>query len=434
MEFSLKNLPQSQIEIIISLSSSDLQPYHNQALKELGEKIQLDGFRPGKIPLDILEKKLSPLEIGEREIFLALQKIYPQIVQEQKLEVIGYPEFHLTKLIPQKEAEVKVIVAIVPQFKLPDYFKLAQETSWPEIKIEPSEVNEALEWLRKNRAKLQSIKDRAAQKGDFVTIDYTIQDLEQKTEKKQIKDYSFKIGENSLLKELENAVIGLNLNEKKLVTFKLPGNWPEKSLSQQKVQAEITLKEIKEEILPPLDDKFAQSLGKFATLEELKKSITEGLKIEKENQTKEKWHIEVLDKIAAQTSIEIPQVLLDAEIEKMIAELKDSLKEIQLTFPEYLRQIKKDEEELKKELQPLALKRVKASLILREIALKENIQVSSEEIEEKANQILSRMFDPEIKEKVNPEDLRAFSVNLLRNEKVFQLLEEQRKQKQTESN
>jgi len=174
-----------------------------------------------------------------------------------------------------------------------------------------------------------------------------------------------------------------------------------------------------------IDDEFAKSLGNFSSLEDLKKNIKEGIKMEKEQKELEKWRINLLEKIMEKIEWDLPEILIHSEIHKMIDELKIKLEEMQLPFEEYLKQIKKTEEDLEKDLRETAEKRIKISLILREIAIKENINASSEEIEERANRIISQIYNEELKAKIDPVELRNFVSTLIQNEKVFSFLENQ---------
>jgi len=192
----------------------------------------------------------------------------------------------------------------------------------------------------------------------------------------------------------------------------------------QKTRATVDSK-TKEKIIPPLDDMFAQSLGNFKTLEELKQNIKQGLTLEKQDKEKERWRLDVMDEIIKQLSGDIPDILIQSEKSKMIEELKIRVSEMQLPFEDYLKQIKKTEEELLQEFTPLAEKRVKMALILKQIAEQEKIEITEQEIEQKVNEILKQFPDPEIKNKINLDELKTFASGLIRNEKVFELLEKQ---------
>lgn len=341
MKFQTNPLERSKIEIIIELNDEDLLPFKTKALEELGSKLTLPGYRQGKAPLDLVKNHFSAIEVYEKTSVFALERFYPQIIENNKIEAIGQPVVNITKLIPESLVEFKVEVAILPHLELPDYKKIAKnkQQNKKEVSVDEKEIEEALKWLQKTK-----------------------QTINQKTKEKEI---------------------------------------------------------------PSLDDKFAQSLGKFKNLEELKQNIRDSLKIEKQAKEKEQWHLGIIEEIISQMKGEIPDLLIQAEQEKMLDELKIRVGEMQLPFEEYLKQIKKTEEEIKKEFQSLALKRVKMSLILKEIAQLEKIEVKDKEIEDKVDEILNHLPDPSLKDKINLEELKIFALGLLRNEKVFELLESQ---------
>jgi len=341
MKFQTKPLEKSKVEITIELNDEDLLPFKDKTLEELGSKLILPGYRQGKAPLNLVKNHFSAIEVYEKTAVFALEKFYPQIIKDNKIEVISQPMINITKLVPESLVEFKAEVAILPHLELPDYKKIAKnkQQNKTEVSVDEKEIEEALKWLQKTR-----------------------QTINQKTKKKEI---------------------------------------------------------------PSLDDKFAQSLGKFKNLEELKQNIRDSLKIEKQAKEKEQWRLEIIEEIISQMEGEIPDILIQAEQEKMFDELKIRVGEMQLPFEEYLKQIKKTEEEIKKEFQSLALKRVKMFLILKEIAQLEKIEVKDKEIEDKANGILNRLPDPSLKDKINLEELKIFALGLIRNEKVFELLENQ---------
>jgi len=290
------------------------------------------------------------------------------------------------------------------------------------VAIEKKEIGDALLWLQNSRSVLEKV-ERPAEKEDIVTIDYQIKEKGDLIKNGEDKNYSFILGKGHFIPGVEENLIEMKAGENKIFNITVPKSWVQKDLQNKKLSVKISLKEIKKKKLPLLNDKFAQELGKFKNLEELKKNIQKGLKIEKETKEKERWRLAVLDKIITDTKADIPEILIHTEIEKMMEELKSQLEKIQLTFEKYLEQIKKTEEELKKDFQELAKKRVFSSLVLREIGLLEKIEVSEDKIKEKVNEILQQIPDPKIKEKINLEDLKEFALGIVRNEKVFQILE-----------
>lgn len=426
MKIKINSLPKSKIEMIVNLDKEDLLPFKEIALKDLNKDLKIDGYRVGKVPLSIAENHFSPLKIYEKAASLAIEKFYPQIIKEKKIQAIGYPSINITKIIPNQEVEFKAEISTIPNLDLPNYKKIAKDMQAKKlnVKVEKKEIDDALLWLQNSRSVLEKV-ERPAEKEDIVTIDYQIKEKESLIKNGEDKNYAFVLGKGHFIPGFEENLIGMKSGENKTFNITVPKSWVQKDLQGKKLSVEISLKEIKKKNLPDLNDKFAQELGKFKNLEELKKNVVKGLKMEKETKEKERWRLAVLDKIIAETKIDIPEILIYTEIEKMMEELKSQLEKIQLTFEKYLEQIKKTEEGLKKDLRELAEKRVLSALTLREIGLLEKIEVSENEIKEKTSEILQQIPDPKVKEKVNPEDLKEFALGIIRNEKVFQVLEEQ---------
>lgn len=336
MKYKIDQLPESKIEIKIELNKDDLFPFKEKALKELAQNIKVDGFREGKVPLEIAETKIPALELAEKTAQFAIEEVYPKIIIEEKINALGYPEINITKIIPNQELEFKVRVAVLKEIILPDYKSIAKEekkNKKSEVSVSEKEIEETLKWIYLSRSK-------------------------NKSQKEEMK----------------------------------------------------------------IDDEFARSLGNFENLEALKKSIKEGIEIEKKQKEEEKWRLSLLEKIMEKIEWHLPEILIHTEIHKMIDELKMKLDDMGLPFEEYLKQIKKTEDDLEKDLKEPAEKRVKIALILREIALKENLSASEKEIEERANKIISQV-DESLKEKIDLNQLKNFVNNLIENEKVFSFLE-----------
>ena len=437
MEIKINSLQKSKKEIIASLNQKDLLPFKEEALKELNKDLQINGYRLGKAPLSIAENHLPSLKVYEKMASLAIEQIYPKIIKEKKIQAIGYPSINITKIIPDQEVEFKAEVSVIPHIEMPDYQEIIKKI--PKAKketlvIEEKEIEQAFIWLQNSRASLEKV-NRPAKKEDIVTIDYQIKEDKNLIENGEDKDYSFILGKGNFIPGFEDNLIGMKSGEEKKFELVVPKDWAQKNLQNKKLTINVSLKEIKTKQLPSLDDKFAQSVGKFKSLEDLKKNIREGLLLEKKQKETEKWRLEALEKITAETKADLPEILVQNEIEKMIEELKAQLDKMQLPFEKYLEQIKKDEKELRKELQELAEKRVISALVLREIASIEKIEVSEKEIEEKVNEILKQIPETEKKENIDKNNLKEFALGIIRNEKVFQILEgEQRENNQDKNN
>jgi len=186
----------------------------------------------------------------------------------------------------------------------------------------------------------------------------------------------------------------------------------------------VVLKEVKEKKLPEFNADFLKQLGEFSSLEELKNILQKDLLAQKKEKEKERIRAAILDTLIEKTNLDIPEILIKIETERMVEELKLSLERIQLTLEQYLAQIKKTEEQLRNDFRELAQKRVKARLILEKIAEEEKIQINEQEKINKIEEIFNVLSEEEQKN-INPEALKEYAEEILKNEKVFQLLENQ---------
>lgn len=322
----INRLPKSLVEIICEAPCDDFDKAYVKTLSELKQQAEIDGFRKGFAPEKILIEKIGERKILEEAAEELIQKTYFEILEKNNLEIIGQPEIHILKIAKGNPLEFKIIVAILPEVKLPDYKKISKQVfeKKEEIKIEEKEIKERLEQLKNA--------------------------LEAKSGKKE-----------------------------------------------------------------ELNDEFAKKAGNFQNLEELKKVIVQNLEFEKKTKARDKKRMEVLDKIAGETKIDFPRILVDAEKGKMFGELKKSVSEMGLGWDDYLKQIKKSEEELLKSFESEAERRVNFGLILREIAIQEEIEVGEEEVE-KLSENYAKIYS---EEKIN----RDYIYGLLKNEKTFAFLE-----------
>lgn len=426
MKFDLKNLPQSEIEIKVELDSSEWGEFVGEATKELSNGLRVNGFRPGHVPKDIAEKEIGQGKILEKAADLAVKKTYVRIILEKNVEAIGRPEIQVLKAAPDNPFEFRARVAVMPEVKLADYQKIAKserQKSRGEIKGEVEEVEQALDWLQKSRTKYATV-DRQAQKGDRVEIDFAAKHNDQLIPGGQNENHSLILGEGHLVPGFEDNLLGMKENEEKRFSLLFPEDFQPKDLAGALVDFEVKMKLVQEGQRPELNDEFACSLGNFKDLAALKSSICEGLAEEKYLKEKEIWRAKVLETIVQKSAMEIPVILADLELEKMMQELKTSLAQLGLDFIRYLEQIKKTEPELKKEWLNKAKERVAGALVLRAIADQKKIELSEPEIEAEMNQISSRYPSSEsIQGQIDAEQLKEYTEGRLKNEKVFQLLE-----------
>jgi len=426
MKVDLKNLPKSQIEMLIELDSTEWGKFVDRAAKHLAEHVKIDGFRPGAAPKALVEQKVGMGKILEEAADLAVRKTYGDIVKEKDLEIIGYPEIQVLKVAEGNPFEFKVKAAMMPAVKLGDYqaaVKKEKIKDKSEIKVEEKEIDESLGWLQKSRTKFITV-NRQAQKGDRVEVDFVAQKEGKTIDGGESKNHPVILGENKFVPGFEDNLIGMKENEEKKFSLVFPEKYHEPSLASQKIDFETKVKLVQEAQKPELNDEFAKSLGKFEDLPALKKSIQDGIAMEKQQREKEVWRAKILEGIVKDSQMDLPDVLVEGELEKMYRELEANVTQMGLTMEKYLENIKKTKEELLKEWREKAAERVKSALVLQEIARQEKIAVSDQEVEEETNKFLAHYPNIEaVRSQIDIPRVLDYTRGRLQNEKVFEFLE-----------
>lgn len=461
MEYTLTRLPKAEIEIAVSLPFSEFEPQVKRAAVLISESVEIEGFRKGKAPYDIVKQKVGEQAIYEEAAERAVRKTYPEAIrhltEDGKLDgahpLIGKPEITITKLAPGNELIYKVKLALLPQVLVPDYKTIAQkirtQKEYPAVSDE--ETDKAVQWLREARTQLVTVA-RPAQKGDRVEVDFEIRHNGVTIEGGESRNHPMILGEGRFLPGFEDALVGLEAGQKNEFTIATPEDWRDSpsggQLAGKTLDFSATMQLVQERKIPELTDEFAKGLGDFASAEALKQNVRDGLLAEKKEKETQRIRALMMQEIAADARMEVPDALIAGETKKMLEELKSNIGQMGMGWTDYLTHIKKTEDDLKKEWPNEAEKRVRIALCLREMARQEHIEPSEEEITARANQLLAQYqssddaaknIDP-VRSKspmatavptesgrtsngIDPEQLKEYAQGILKNEKVFELLE-----------
>jgi trigger factor len=458
MKVSIQKLPESKIQLEIELPTEEFNKFIEKATQDLGKDLEIEGFRKGKVPKEIVEKEIGLAKILEEAVQLAIKENYPQAILENKIEVISQPEVEILKLAPGNPFIFRAKTQVLPEIKLADYKKIAFRIKKNEVLVEDKEVENALSWLQKSRAKF-TLKSGPCQKGDWVEIEYFSKEIENE---RKIND-AFILGEGHLISGFEENLLGMESGQEKEFPLIFPDNYlpkrsegwrradaprlpkrsegwrradaprPQKDIAGKKVNFKAKMKSVQKMELPEINDQFAKGLGKLENLDGLKKSLKEGLNLEKEMEESQRVREEILREISQNSEFQVPEILVIKEQERMLEFLKEEVSQkLGISFNDYLAKIKKSEKELLDSFLPEAREKVKNLLVLREISKKEKIDVSDEEIKEEINKILKNTdikkaegIDPHTKfgVGVDPEKLKDYTKEVLINEKTFKFLE-----------
>ena len=433
MKVSIKKLPKSKVEIFFEVSWEEFQPFLERAAVMLIQDLNLKGFRVGKVPRLIAEKEIGEDKILARAGEVLIKEKYPETVLERKLEVIGIPTVEILKLAKNNPFNFKVKAELLPEFSLPDYKKIASKVEKKEISLNEKEVDDTLRWLRESRAEFQDLKT-PAKKGDFLEIEYQ----SPRIEGGKIYQDRFFLGKGSFLEGFEENIEGMKESEEKEFKVSFPTDYQREELASKDVNFKVKVEKVQSVKIPELNDDFARSLGvspedvkngnltksSIKNLEDLKKNIKEGILKEKEVSERERRRNEILERIGKNMDIEIPEVLISLEKQRMMQNLKESVeRELKISFKEYLEKLNKKEEDLKESFLKEAEKRVKNLLILREIGKREEVKVQEEEVNEVINDTFRNYPGVEkAKKEIDLERLKDYYKSIIYNEKVMQLL------------
>lgn len=389
MKTKFEKINTTEVKVIITIPKEDFEKYKADGLKKVQEVVQVDGFRKGHVPENMIIQKYGEMIILEEMAQLAINETFYQAIieenenkkDEDKILPIVQPQINITKIGIGSDLEYVATFPIVPKVNLENYKKLSYE-------VRQDIEREVLTTLQQ--------KDSESKAEDILLV----------------KDEEVE----EVLRELQKArVKGVKPEEPSQHNH---DHEPKSdSVDESKIAEENKTKEANEE-LPPLDDEFAKSFGEqFKTIEDLRNKIKENLTLEKASKLQEKKRTKVLEKLVEDTKIDIPTVLIENELARMKAQTKSDVERYGGKWEEYLGQIKKTEEDLNTEWTTVAKKRVASQLIVNEIARLEKVIVEKEEIEAEAIKILTQM--PE----ANENQVNSYVEQILTNEKVMKILD-----------
>lgn len=423
----IKKLPNSELEITVSVPWSMWEKYIDQAAADYSKEIKIEGFRAGKAPRNMVEQKVGKAALLDAAAQRAVQGTYPKVVTENKIDAIGKPTAEITKLAEGNDLEYKCVTAIVPTVTLKPWKssveKVNKENAKETAEVKDEDVDKEIEEIAKSRVQHVTV-EREAQDGDNVILSFEVKKEGVPIENGTSKSHPMILGRGVFIPGFEEQVIGMKAGEIKDFELAFPKDYHEKGLAGNMAQFTVTVETVQERKSPEVSDEFARSLGKFKDLEEMKKNVKEGMEEEKKHEMKEKARGAIIDALVENTEVEIPNVLLHEELHKMIGEFEMQLQGMNATFDQYLMQIGKTAQEVEKEWEPQAIKRIKAALALEEVAKEREIEIPSEEVEAEMNKTLAQYKKiQDVEKNIDLGRLYNYVKGMMVNEKVLEYLE-----------
>jgi len=382
MEVEKKDLPKSQVELNIELSLDEFKPYISQGAEKVSREIK--------------------------------------IKKNVKGEPVGQPQVEITKLAPDNPMRYKITIALLPKLELGNYkdLKIKEE----QIEIKDEEVERTINDLRESRAK-EAAADREIKEGDKAIVDIQMYLDKVPIEGGQNKDTAILVGKNYIIAGFDKKILGAKKGDTRDFELPYPKDHHMQNLAGKMVEFKVTIKEIYSRELPKLNDDFALSLG-LKKMSELKDNIKQSLKNQKQKDASLDAERKMLDKILEKTKFgDIPEMLVNSEVKTMLSELEQTIEGQGGKFSDYLSSLNKTRDQLTLDLLPDALKRVKVSLLIREIGNKEKITVTEEEANKYLQELKNHYKDnKELSEQMNSPAYKNYVANVLTSRKIVDQL------------
>lgn len=422
MQISTKHPNDTQTVLTVKATTSDMAASKEVVLKKLRPRVKIAGFREGKTPLSMVEKNVDQSMLQTEFLEEAISRLYAAAIRQEKIRPVDRPEVSITKFVPFDTLEFVATVPSINNIKIPDYKTIKK--SKPVVRVTADEVNEVLRSLPKRMAEKKDV-ERKSKDGDQIWIDFTGVDAKGRPVKgADGKDYPLALGSKTFIPGFEENLAGLGAGDEKTFTLTFPKDYNLAALASQKVTFTVKVTKVQEVLEPKLDDDFAKQIGPFDSLSSLKEDIKKQLGHERQHEAERKLESEIVGEISAKTSFAIPQVLINDQIEVLVRDARQNLNYRGQTWDEFLASQKTTEEEYRKKvLAPEAEKRVRASIVLAEIAEHEKVEVTPEELDIRIQVLKNQYKDKPMHAELNkPEARRDIASRLLTEKTVAKLV------------
>ena len=378
MSVQVENLEKNMAKLTIEVSADKVEKAIQAAYLKEKSKISLPGFRKGKVPRQMIEKMYGAAIFYEDAANRLIQENYGPAVDESGVDVVSRPTIDITQIEKGQPFIFTAEVAVKPEVKLGKYMGVT--VTKIDTSVSDEEVDAAVEEERNHNARTVTVQDRAIQDGDTAVIDFEGFVDGVAFEGGKAENHSLVIGSHSFIDTFEEQLIGKNTGDETEVNVTFPEEYQAEELAGKPALFKVKIHEIKVKELPELDDEFAQDVSEFDTLAEYREDVSKKLGETKEEEARRTKEDEAIKKIVDKSSMEIPEAMIETQVEVMVEEFAQRISQQGLSFEQYMQFSGMTMDKMKEQVKPEALSRIQSSLVLEEIAKAEDIQVSDEDV------------------------------------------------------
>ena len=378
MSVQVEKLEHNMAKLTIEVEAAEFDAATKRAYNKKKSSFNLPGFRKGKVPMNVIEKTYGAGVFYEDAANDIMPKAYADALDETGIDVVSRPEIDVTKIGKGESFIFTATVAIKPEVTLGQYKGL--EVQKESVEVTDEEVEAELKKAQEQNAREITVEDRPVKEGDVITLDYagTIDGVP--FDGGTATSQKLEIGSHSFIDTFEDQLVGLNIGDEKDVEVTFPEEYHAPDLAGKPASFHVKVLGITEKQLPEIDDDFAQDTTEFDSLEEYKADVRAKLEQSKEERAKSEMENVLVEKAVEGATMDIPDAMIDSQVEQMIDEFKQRVTYQGISFEQYLQFTGQNPEAFQESMRPEAVKRIQSSLVLEAIVAAENIEATDEDL------------------------------------------------------
>jgi trigger factor len=407
IKMEIKKKENNTVFFDIVLKREDINKAETEVYKKNKKHFQLPGFRKGHVPRQMIENMYGKDVFFEDAINELLPAEYEKAISELDLKVVDQPNIDIDEeSIDKDDLIVNVSVDVKPEVEIKDYEGIEIED--PTMEVTDELIDSEVENERAMNARIINVDDRAVEEGDTVNIDFKGSLDGEYFDGGTAESQDLKVGSNTFIPGFEEQLIGHEIGEEFDINVKFPEDYHQKDLAEKDAKFEIKINSISYEELPELDDEFVKDISEFDTLDEFKEDLRKKKEEEFKVNSKMEKERRAIDKIGEMVDTDIPEGMINAQIDDMIRNYDQTLRAQGISFEDYIKMVGQSLDEFKETMKPEAEKTVKNDLALEALVKSENVEVSDEEVEEEVNKVVEEYFKDD---KDHMEKMREYMLN-----------------------